>query len=99
MGGTVRPDYFFNAGPPEFGSSFDDLDAICRYMYEQRAERGAAEVYALLGGSAEFDLDEFNAALARTVERVYRHPRTASWRVWFWTRGEATCLLLRWTAF
>ena len=92
--------YFFNAGPPNFGSSFDDIEALCRYLYDQRAGYGATEVYALLTNCAKLDLEEFNATLAHIVEDVYRHPRATSWRVWSWPQGEdSTCLLLRWNQF
>lgn len=89
--------YFFNAGAPEFGASFDSLDALCRHICDRRAEYGDAYAYALLKGRSALDMGELDAAMARALESSPGQLRAGSWRACYWPRGEAICLMLRWT--
>lgn len=98
--GTSDENYFFYSDLPGFGRAFDDMDLMCRYIYQQRAEHGYDKVYALLRSDAEFDMDRFHERLAHVVEDVFRHPRATSWRVWYWPNLDGSvCLLLHWNEF
>ena len=89
--------YFFHAGIPGFGATFDDLDAMAQYCYNKRVYDGERDIWVLLlGYGEELPIDGINAAMTRVTNR---HNGETRWRFWGWPTGGAQCILLRWDVF
>ena len=89
--------YFFHAGIPGFGATFDDLDLMAQYCYNKRAYDGERDIWVLLlGYGEELPIDGINAAMTRVTNQ---HSGATRWRFWGWPTGGAQCILLRWDVF
>ena len=89
--------YFFHAGIPGFGATFDDLDLMAQYCYNKRAYDGERDIWVLLlGYGEELPIDGINAAMTRVTNQ---HSGATQWRFWGWPTGGAQCILLRWDVF
>ena len=77
--------YFFHAGIPGFGATFDDLDAMAQYCYNKRVYDGERDIWVLLlGYGEELPIDGINAAMTRVTNR---HNGETRWRFWGWPTG------------
>ena len=83
--GRFGRQYFFHAGIPGFGATFDDLDAMAQYCYNKRVYDGERDIWVLLlGYGEELPIDGINAAMTRVTNR---HNGETRWRFWGWPTG------------
>lgn len=89
--------YFFYCGIPGFGASFDNLDAMAQYFYNERLYDGERDVWAILSGyGEELPVDELNAAMTRVTNQ---HNGPTQWHFWGWGCSGQECIMLRWEVF
>ena len=89
--------FFFYAGIPGFGASFDNLDAMAQYCYNERAYDGERDVWIILSGyGEELPVDGINAAMTQVTNQ---HNGPTQWQFWSWPCGGQQCIMLRWEVF
>lgn len=89
--------FFFYAGIPGFGASFDNLDYMAQYCYNERAYDGERDNWIMLSGyGEEVPIDAINAAMVRATNQ---HSNPTQWQFWSWPSAGQQCILMRWEAF